>query len=191
MLPSVFTRVGAKADITEKLSILENLSDSKTSLDTFERQIYEAEAKERYDEMQKEGIIGELKPELFAAVIREVGSVRIGKAFERIGDGGTEEARRMAAQALGRYAMRAGTMEGSEEIAKLQPGIIRDEAVAEMVIWMTKTGSAAEAAPWLATIQDPAAKARATPKPKPKSKPKKKSAAAKQDGGTSPAPLLK
>ncbi len=182
MLPMVFSRLGPEHDIPEKLGILENLSDIKSSLDTLERQIYQAEAKERYDEMQKAGMIGELAPEDFAAVIQAVGGVRLGKAFERINDGGTEEARRMAARALGRFAMRAGTMEGSEEIAKLAPGIVRDEAVAEMVIWMNKTGSKDEATPWLEAIQDPAAKARATLKPKPKKTPAAGNAA---DAGTS------
>ena len=189
MLPMVFSKLGPEYDIPKKLDILENLSDIKTSLDSLERQIYQAEAKERYDEMQKAGIVGELSPENFAAVIQAVGGIRLGKAFERVADGGTEEAQRRAAAALGRYAMRAGTMEGSEEIAKLQPGIIRDEAVAQMVIWMNQTGSGAEAAPWLETIQDPVAKARATPKPKPKSK--KKPTVSNQTGETGPAPLPK
>ncbi len=167
MLPSVFSKFGPEYDLAQKREILNSIIVEKDSFDRLERSIYQAEAKERYDEMKQAGIITDLKPEIFSSVIQAVGEIRLGVAFERINDSGSEEARRLAAIALSRYAMKTGTMEASEEIAKLEPGIIRDEAVAEMVIWMNRTGSADQVLPWLETIHDPIAKARATPKPKP------------------------
>ena len=54
--------------------------------------------------------------------------------------------------------MAAGTMAGSQVIGKLPPGIVRDEAVAELVLWLKQTGSKEEAQPWLDSITDEQAK---------------------------------
>ena len=49
-------------------------------------------------------------------------------------------------------------MAGSQVIGKLPPGIVRDEAVAELVLWLKQTGSKEEAQPWLDSITDEQAK---------------------------------
>lgn len=161
-LPAVFSKLGPSHDLAAKLGILEQLSVPGNSLDDLRRRILTQEAMERYEEMQREGVIGKLTPGDFAHVCAELGGVRLAKAFERVADGGSEEARRAAASALGRRAMTTGPMAGSEVIAKLPPGVTRDEAVAEMVLWLERSGSDQEAQPWLEMIEDAQAKARAS-----------------------------
>ncbi|MEI7912106.1 MAG: hypothetical protein WCK77_20935 [Verrucomicrobiota bacterium] len=161
-LPTVFSKLGPIHDIGEKLAIIEQISVPKTQLEDLRRKIYQMEAMERYDAMKSEGVVGTMTSADFSDICGALGRVRLGKAFERAADGGSEEAQRAAASALGVYAMRAGTMEGSQEIAKLPPGMIRDEAAAELVIWLKETGSKEDAQSWLESITDAQARKRAT-----------------------------
>ncbi len=139
-LPTVFSKLGPTHDIGEKLAIPDKISVSKSQLEDVRRQIYQLEAMERYEELKKEGTVRNLSATDFTDICRALGGVRIGKAFERVADGGDEETQRAAASALGAYAMQAGTMVGSRELTKLPPGVIRDEAVAELVLWLKQTG---------------------------------------------------
>ena len=161
-LPAVFSKLGPGHDIREKMALLNKISVPKAQHDDIRRQIYQMEAMERYDEMKRQGVIERLPTSDFVDICKALGKVRLSKAFERVADGGTEEAQRSAAAALGIYAMQAGTMNGSKEISELPPGIVRDEAVAELVAWLRRTGSPEEAQPWLDTILDAKARERAT-----------------------------
>lgn len=160
-LPTIFSKLGPTHDISEKLAILDKISIPRAAFEEIRRRIYQMEAMERYDDMKREGIVGKLPTGDFVDVCSELGKARLGKAFERVADGGTEETQRAAAAALGVYAMQAGTMNGSKIISELPPGIIRDEAVAELVSWLKRTGSKQEAQPWLDTIMDAKARERA------------------------------
>ena len=158
---SVYSKLGPKHDIEEKLALLEKVNAPASTLETFKRKIFEMEARERYGAMKEEGVLANLKDEEFGSVCRAVTTSRMKQGFQCVEDGTSESAKRTAAGMVARFAIQAGTMEASKEISALPPGIVRDEAVAEMVLWLRKTGSEKEAAPWLETIQDEKAKARA------------------------------
>lgn len=160
-IPAVFSKLGPKHDIAEKLALLEKVNAPASTLETFKRKILEMEARERYGAMNEEGVLADLKDEEFGSVCRALAMSRLKQGFQCIEDGASENAKRTAASMVGQFAIQAGTMEASKEISALPPGIVRDEAVAEMVLWLKKTGSEKEADPWLETIQDEKAKARA------------------------------
>lgn len=165
-IPSVFSKLGPKYDIAKKLAILEKVNASESDLATFRGKVLQMEARERYDEMKESGVLVALSDRDFAAICRSVASSRLKQGFEIIEDGGSDSAKRFAAAEVARYAIRAGTMEASKEIGNLPAGIVRDEAVAELVIWLRRTGSADEAEPWLKSIVDETAKSRLVPKSK-------------------------
>lgn len=160
-IPNIFSKLGPKHDIAKKLALLEKMNVPSSTLETFKRKILEMEARERYGALRAEGVLATLKDEEFGSICRALATSRMKQGFQCIEDGASESAKRAAASMVTQFAIRAGTMEASKEISSLPPGIIRDEAVAEMVLWLRKTGSENEAAPWLETIQDEKAKARA------------------------------
>jgi hypothetical protein len=160
-ISSIFSKLGPKHDIAAKMAILEKVNAPDSTLDTFKRKILEAEARERYGELKDDGVLETLTDQEFGYVCRALTTSRIKQGFKCIDDGNSDSAKRTAAGMVTQYAIQAGTMEASKEIAALAPGIIRDEAVAELVLWLRRTGADTEAAPWLETIRDERAKIRA------------------------------
>src|SRR5690606_1329679 len=113
------------------------------------KKILEAEARQRFDQLKEQGIISSLESKDFATLCLGMAKSKLAKGFSLIVEGKDEESRRVAASEVTRYAMEVGTLEASKEIQKLPSGILKDEAVAEMVIYLARGGSEAEAKPWL------------------------------------------
>lgn len=161
-VPTIFSKLGPSHDIREKLALLEKVNIYASSLESMRVAVLEREAVERYDEMKEEGILKTLTDKEFAAVCRRIASNRVEKGFTAVEDANSETAMRVAAATVARSAIAGGTMAASKTIAELPAGVIRDKAVAELVLWLRKTNSEDEAAPWEALIIDENSKARLT-----------------------------
>jgi hypothetical protein len=153
-IAATYSKLGPKHDIEMKRSILETLSAPASTLARFERAILELEARERYDRLKEDGVIQELSANEFSHVCEAIANSRISKGFSIIADASDEETQRQAARSVARFAVRADLMEASRVIGALPSGIIREEAIAEMVVWLRNTGSGEEAQPWLDEIKD-------------------------------------
>jgi hypothetical protein len=159
-VPSIFSNLGPKHDIAEKMAILAKLNVSASDIFTLRSRILQMEAKERYDEMKEAGVLKALTDKEFAMVCGKIATSRIEKAFSAAEDGGSESAMRSAASAVARSAIAGGTMEASKAIGGLPAGIVRDEAVADLVLFLRRTNSIDEAKPWEALIIDDKARKR-------------------------------
>jgi hypothetical protein len=162
-IPTIFSKWGPSHDIREKMSLLDKLNAPASTLAALRNSILRMEARERYSEMKEEGFLKTLSDDEFAEVCRAIATSRINRAFTSVEDAPSESAKRAAAAAVAKRAIAGGTMEASREIAKLPPGLVRDEAVAELVLFLRLTGSGSEAAPWIETIQDEEARERIGP----------------------------
>jgi len=151
---SIFSPLGPAHDIREKLTLLEKVEAYASSLEGMRKSVFEREAVERYEAMRNEGVLKALSDEEFAAVCRRISINRVGKAFDAVEDAGSESAMRAAAAAVARSAIAGGTMAASKAIGELPAGVIRDEAIVELVVWLRQTNSKDEAAPWEALITD-------------------------------------
>ena len=161
-LSEVFSKMGPAYDIREKTRLMESLEPFEGKRGTYKICMLNEEAKERYTQMKQEGEVAKLSTQEFASVCWAMADIRPEKAMLRVADGPTEDARREAAARVTKFSMERGSMETSQMIQKLPTGIIRDEAVAEMVIALNKQGSGEEAKAWLATITDEQARLRVT-----------------------------
>jgi len=159
-LSEVFSKMGPSYDIREKKRLMESLEPSEGKRGTYKIYMLNEEAKERYSQMREEGEIAKLSTQEFASICWAMAEVRPEKAMERVADGPSEDAIREAAARVARFTMGKGSMEASQMIQRLPAGIIRDEAVAEMVIALNKLDSGDEAKAWLATITDEQARVR-------------------------------
>jgi hypothetical protein len=157
---AVYSKLGPKHDIEMKLLMLEMITAPSSLLERYEHSILELEARERYESLKEEGIIHELSVDKFSQVCESLANSRIDKGFSAISDGNGEETQRMAARSVARFAVRADLMEAIRAISSLEPGLIRDEAIVEMVLWLRKTGAHQEAITWVNIIQDTKAKSR-------------------------------
>lgn len=159
-IPAIFSKLGPSHDIREKMALLDKVNAPSSSLTALRATVHQMEARERYDQMKEEGILKSLSDKEFAGVCRSIASNRVKQGFANVEDAGSESAKRAAAAEVARCAIAGGTMEASKEIGNLAPGIVRDEAAAELVLWLRRTGSADEAESWVKTIVDEKAKAR-------------------------------
>jgi hypothetical protein len=159
-VPSIFSKLGPTHDIREKMALLEKVNAYASRLENMRMAVLEWEAMERYDQMKEEGVLIKLTNEEFAAVCRRIAMNRVKKAFAAVEDADNETTKRIAAAAVARSVIAGGTMAASKAIGELPAGVVRDEAVAELVLWLRQTNSESEAAPWEAVIADETTKSR-------------------------------
>lgn len=142
------------------MALLEKVNAYASRLENMRMAVLEWEAMERYDQMKEEGVLIKLTNEEFAAVCRRIAMNRVKKAFAAVEDADNETTKRIAAAAVARSVIAGGTMAASKAIGELPAGVVRDEAVAELVLWLRQTNSESEAAPWEAVIADETTKSR-------------------------------
>jgi hypothetical protein len=156
----IFSPMGPTHDVKKKLGLLNKLNQPSSVLASLHEKIIEVEARERYDEMKQEGFLASLSDGDFAVACRSITKCRVAEGFKMVGDGKSESAKRHAAGEVARTAIASGLMEASVEIGKLEPGIVRDEAVVELVKWLRRTGSPGEALAWAETVKDDVSRAK-------------------------------
>ena len=166
-LSRAFSKLGPRHDIEEKLRIIEASNVSADDSIYLRRLILQREASQRFEQMEREGIVETLDERDFSDVCHSIAESRPSRAFAVAHHGRSEEGIRMASRAIARCAIRGGVMGASKEILGLRDGIVRDEAAAELVLWLNNAGSQEEAAAWLATIADDTARSRAMEKHQP------------------------
>lgn len=160
-LPRIFSKLGPVHDIKQKFLLAEKLSNNQNDLKNLREAILGAEAVYRIGDMREEGVLKSLNDADFSIVCRSLGLKSLSEGFALASEGSNESSVRLAASTIAGAAMASGPLAASSTISKLPKGLVRDEAIAEMVVWLKNSGSAAEAKPWIDAISDPKARKRA------------------------------
>jgi hypothetical protein len=159
-IPELFSPLGPAHDVAEKIKLIGVLDAPIDYQNSTRDAVFRQEGKRRFDEVVKSGLIQELHKEDFSAMCVALSTVSLARGFDAVADGADAEMQRFAARKVASFSMMAGPLEASKEISQLPAGFIRDEIVAEMVLFLKRTGSPDDAAAWADTIIDEQAKQR-------------------------------
>lgn len=152
------TPLGAAHDIDAMLDLareVKSYSQEKLREEVFEK------AAERLDELNSSGFLSELAPSDFALLCGSVAQTNGTRAFDAAAEARDEESRRTAAARVMSQILKYDSYAAAEKLSEIPEGLVRDEATAEMIVWLVGRGSSAEALPWLDQIADPTARDRA------------------------------
>jgi hypothetical protein len=159
-IPELFSLLGPTHDVGEKIKLIGILDAPIDYQNSIRDAVFQQEGMRRFDEVVNSELIQKIYNEDFAAMCVALSTVDLSRGFGGVAFGANEEMQRFAARKVGEFSMMAGPFEASKEISQLPAGFIRDEIVAEMVLFLDRTGSGDDAATWAGTIIDEQAKQR-------------------------------
>lgn len=159
-IPLLFSPLGPAHDVPEKLKLIELMGSQVDLQESIRRSVFEEEAKLRFAEVVSSGCIELIDNEDFASMCVGLSKTGLSRGLSAAASGANAEMQRHAARKVASFSMLAGPLEASQAISQLPAGMVRDEIVAGMVLFLKRTGSADEAAAWAATIIDEQARKR-------------------------------
>jgi hypothetical protein len=145
------SRLGSGHDFQAKLALINEFGGNRTA--DFKNKLLKV-AGRSLDVVGDRDFIMSLDPESWKTMVSGAAEQNSSKSFELAMADLGDAHQRIACAEVTKIWLGLDSVAASKRLAELPKGALKDVAIGEMVSWLMRKGSAAEATPWIAEISD-------------------------------------